>query len=146
MKFVKEGALPNIEKLMKKGVFCENALPTYPTLTPTNWTTIVTGATPGTHGITDFTVHHVGETLDKTHVGFNSEENSAEYIWNSAARAGKRSVACEVYGIVATEARQRSADRRVRSELRTSHLPGPALCVEGYPEGKGRDHRRRLGG
>ncbi len=92
MKFVEEGALPNIEKLIKRGVFCNNALPAFPTLTPSNWTTIATGATPGTHGITDFTVHHVGEPLDKTYLGFTTEENSAEYIWNAAARAGKRSI------------------------------------------------------
>ena len=92
MKFAEEGALPNIEKIIKRGVFFDNALPTYPTLTPTNWTTIVTGATPGTHGITDFMVHHPGEPLDKVYLGFTSEENSAEYIWNSAARIGKRSV------------------------------------------------------
>jgi predicted AlkP superfamily phosphohydrolase/phosphomutase len=90
--FVEQGRLPNIAKLMTRGVFFENALPCYPTLTPSNWTTIVTGAWPGTHGITDFTVHHPGEPLDVTHPGFTTEECSAEYLWNAAARAGKRSV------------------------------------------------------
>jgi len=90
--FVAQGKLPNIAKLIDRGVFFDNALPTFPTLTPTNWTTIVTGALPGTHGITDFTVHHPGEQLDVTHPGFTTTENSAEYIWNAAARADKRSV------------------------------------------------------
>ena len=90
--FIKQGKLPNIAKLIERGVFFDNALPCFPTLTPSNWTTIVTGALPGTHGITDFTVHHPGEALDVTHPGFTTRENSAEYIWNAAARAGKRSV------------------------------------------------------
>ena len=90
--FVKQGKLPNIAKLMERGVFFDNALPCFPTLTPSNWTTIVTGAQPGTHGITDFNVHHPGEPLDVVHPGFTTEENSAEYLWNAAARAGKRSV------------------------------------------------------
>ncbi len=90
--FVKQGKLPTIAKLMERGVFFDNALPCFPTLTPSNWTTIATGALPGTHGITDFTVHHPGEPLDVTHPGFTTEENSAEYLWNAAARAGKRSV------------------------------------------------------
>lgn len=90
--FVEQGRLPNIGRLMARGVFFDNALPCYPTLTPSNWTTIATGALPGTHGITDFMVHHPGEPLDVVHAGFTTAECSAEYIWNAAARAGKRTV------------------------------------------------------
>ncbi len=56
-KFIKEGKLPNFEKVMKEGVFKE-ALEPFPTITPPNWTTITTGAWPGTHGITDFFLPH----------------------------------------------------------------------------------------
>lgn len=91
-RFVEEGAVPNLSALMRRGVFAEKCLPPFPTLTPSNWTTVATGAWPSTHGITDFEVHHPGEPLDVTHTGFNSGECSAEYLWSAAERAGKTSV------------------------------------------------------
>ncbi len=91
-KYVKEGALPNIGKMVEGGVFAENCLVPYPTVTPPNWTTIVTGAWAGTHGVTDFHVHLPGDPLDKVHQGFTTEDCQAEYIWESAEKAGKKVV------------------------------------------------------
>jgi len=88
--YAREGFLPNIEKLIEGGVFAENCLVPYPTVTPPNWTTIVTGAWAGTHGITDFHVHRPGDPLDWVHQGFTTEDCQAEYIWESAERAGKK--------------------------------------------------------
>lgn len=89
-KHVKDGALPTIKKMMENGVFAENCLVPYPTVTPPNWTTIVTGAWAGTHGITDFHVHKPGDPLDNVHQGFTTEDCQAEYIWESAEKAGKK--------------------------------------------------------
>ena len=91
-KFIEEGSLPNIRNLVEQGVWGENCLVPFPTITPPNWTTIATGAYPGTHGITCFTVHHPGEPLDKIYTGFNSKECTAEYLWNAAEKVGKRSI------------------------------------------------------
>ena len=63
LKYVEQGVLPNLERLIKNGVMAENGLVPYPTITPPNWTTIATGAWPGTHGITDFNVHEPGTSL-----------------------------------------------------------------------------------
>ena len=91
-KFIKEGKLPNFEKVMKEGVFKE-ALEPFPTITPPNWTTITTGAWPGTHGITDFFLpHNPGEPLDKVQFAFDTRKSQAEYIWQAAERAGKKSI------------------------------------------------------
>ena len=91
-RFVKEGKLPNFERLIKRGVFKEIIEP-LPTITPPNWTTITTGAWPGTHGITDFYLpNEPGESLDKTHLGFDTRKCQAEYIWQAAERAGKKSI------------------------------------------------------
>ncbi|MHB1133541.1 MAG: alkaline phosphatase family protein [Chloroflexota bacterium] len=84
------GLLPTLGKLLAEGVFAPNCLAPLPTITPPNWTTITTGAWPGTHGLTDFDGFEPGDPLDKSHQQFDSREVKAERLWESAARAGKR--------------------------------------------------------
>jgi len=91
-RFVGEGVMPNFARLMKNGTFAENCLVPYPTITPPNWTTLVTGAWPGTHTITCFHRHNPGEALDKVHQAFDSRECAAEYLWEAAEKVGKRSI------------------------------------------------------
>ena len=91
-RFIREGKLPNFERMMKEGVFKE-ALEPFPTITPPNWTTITTGAWPGTHNITDFFLPpEPGEPLDRLGFAFNTRESKAEYLWQAAERAGKKSI------------------------------------------------------
>ncbi len=85
---MREGRLPNIAEVVKKGLF-GSVLAPYPTVTPNNWTSLVTGAWAGTTGITDYHVHHPGEPLGIIYSGFNTKECSAEYLWDAAERAGK---------------------------------------------------------
>ncbi len=91
---VKEGKMPNVANLIKTGVWAENCLVPHPTITPPNWTTIVTGAWPGTHGITCFHSHEPGTDLDfsSTHQSFSSKDCKAEYIWEALERVGKKSI------------------------------------------------------
>lgn len=86
------GKLPAIQKLINAGVFAENALVPFPTITPPNWTTIATGAWPGTHGVTCFFLHTPGDPLGRIRPGFNSGDCRAEYIWEAAERAGRKSI------------------------------------------------------
>ncbi len=92
VKWAREGRLPTIKSLLDKGVFAPNCLVPFPTITPPGWTSIATGAWPGTHGITDFDNHIPGTPLDLTHKAFDSREVLAEPIWVAAERAGKRSI------------------------------------------------------
>jgi len=104
-KFAAEGILPNLKRLMRQGII--NAiLPSPPCDTPTNWTTIATGAWTGTHGNNGFCVHLPGETFERQHVfGPNifpeyasiaetnlNEMSRAEYIWQAAQQQGKRCI------------------------------------------------------
>ncbi|MEM2875460.1 MAG: alkaline phosphatase family protein [Candidatus Bathyarchaeia archaeon] len=91
-RFTREGRLPNISKLMREGAYSES-LPVMPCDTPTNWCTIVTGAWTGTHGITSFHVHLPGEPLNKVHFSVRSYWSKAEFLWDAAARAGKKTAA-----------------------------------------------------
>lgn len=86
------GELPNIANLIRNGVFAENCLVPFPTITPPNWTTIVTGAWPGTHGITDFHMHKPGMPLNRTYQAFDSRDCLSEFIWEAAEREGKISI------------------------------------------------------
>ncbi|MCL5074348.1 MAG: alkaline phosphatase family protein [Chloroflexi bacterium] len=104
-KFVAEGNMPAIKRLMAEGVYS----PMYsspPVDTPTNWTSLATGAWTGTHGNNTFGVHLPGEPFDQPR---NFSENlfpkfpnraknnlnqlsRAEYIWQAAEQAGKRCI------------------------------------------------------
>jgi predicted AlkP superfamily phosphohydrolase/phosphomutase len=91
-RFTKEGRLPNISRMMREGVYSES-LPVMPCDTPTNWCTIATGAWTGTHGITSFHIHLKGEPLDKVHFSVRTYWSKAEFLWDAAERAGKRTAA-----------------------------------------------------
>jgi predicted AlkP superfamily phosphohydrolase/phosphomutase len=90
-KFLADGVLPNIEHLVKNGVFGEG-YSCVPCDTPTNWTTIATGANTATHGVTSFYMHLPGEPLDlgmkyrsRTQLYKNCR---AQYIWDVADNNG----------------------------------------------------------
>lgn len=90
-KYLDEGNMPNTKRLIEKGVWAENCLVPHPTITPPNWTTIATGAWPGTHQIICFNMLEQGR-LDRWYQAFFHEDCKAEYIWNAAARIGKKSI------------------------------------------------------
>lgn len=91
-KYAEIGKMPNIQRLIESGTWAENCLVPHPTITPPNWTTIATGAWPGTHGITCFHVHKPGTDLDQTHQAFVSGDCQAEYLWEAAQKSKKKTI------------------------------------------------------
>lgn len=93
-KFFDEGYLPNLQKVVKIGTTTKDMsmLGAMPTITPPNWASLSTGAWPGTHGITCFWNHTLGKSLTELEHGFNSKLSEAEFIWDVAAREGKKSI------------------------------------------------------
>jgi predicted AlkP superfamily phosphohydrolase/phosphomutase len=91
-KYAAEGVVPNFQKLIDQGVFCENCFCPAPTITPPNWTTIATGATIATHGIACFHYHPASTPLDAIVQNFDADRVRAEFMWEAAERAGKRSL------------------------------------------------------
>ena len=90
-KFRDMSLLPNINKLLENGVYTE-AFSCSPCDTPTNWTTIATGATTAIHGATSFYLHKPGETFElsfeqrsRTQLSRNC---NAEYLWDVADKNG----------------------------------------------------------
>lgn len=98
-RFLSEGAMPNLARLIGHGVFTR-IRPVIPAQTPTNWTTLATGATPGNHGIVQWGSHLPGEPVWEYHraEAFNAGLCRAEYLWETAARAGVRSVVVNYAG------------------------------------------------
>ncbi|MCM8785240.1 MAG: alkaline phosphatase family protein [Candidatus Omnitrophica bacterium] len=90
-RFMNEDILPNFKKLTKNGVFTR-IRPVIPAQTPTNWQTIVTGATPGTHSIVIWGTHRENEEVFKTYRGsaFTSGICEGEYIWETLSETGQK--------------------------------------------------------
>lgn len=91
-RFMDEGKLPNLSKLMSVGVFSK-AISSLPVFTPTNWATISTGARSGTHGVFLWGTHESGENLDEDHFDecMTSTVCSAEYLWEATLKQGRKS-------------------------------------------------------
>jgi predicted AlkP superfamily phosphohydrolase/phosphomutase len=113
-KFAQEGTIPYIAGLMRDGIFSE-MLPSPPCDTPTNWTSLGTGAYTGTHGNNTFAVHYAGEpfgdpfeyardnrldiavsfltSIKRPPNGFHLNEIcQAEYLWEALAKADKKAI------------------------------------------------------
>lgn len=55
-KWAEEGKLPNIKKMMDNGAY-GYSIPDFPSHTPTNFASLLTGAHPRVHGISDGPMH-----------------------------------------------------------------------------------------
>jgi len=90
---IKKGSLPNFKRLLEIGGFSK-ALPAVPAQTPENWTTIATGAWPGTHGIAVWGRHDYGQPVTQKFAeeAMSSNLCKAEYLWEALGRQGLRSV------------------------------------------------------
>lgn len=93
-RYIAEGKLPNFKRALGLGVTTNDLgmQSVLPAITPPNWASIATGAYPATHGITCFWNHTLGNELDVLDYGFDSGLLKAETIWESYARAGKKSI------------------------------------------------------
>jgi len=92
IEWARAGKLPALQSMIERGIHAAHCICPHPTITPPNWTTIATGAWLGTHGITCFNTYNPGDPLLDVHQAFDAREVQAEYLWDAAARAGKKSI------------------------------------------------------
>ncbi|MDE0652322.1 MAG: alkaline phosphatase family protein [bacterium] len=94
-RYLEAGAMPALAGLLSGGTAME-ALPSIPVDTPTNWTTIATGAEPVNHGINSFIAKWAGEefTVQDTHRArsLQSTTSKAELLWETVGRHGGSSL------------------------------------------------------
>ena len=88
-KFADEGNLPNIAKLMDKGIFSRIET-VFPPLTAAAWSAIVAGAGAGTAGIPSLMVKLPNEELDHWHTSFDRDMLLAETLWEVGEESGKK--------------------------------------------------------
>lgn len=86
--WAKEGLLPNLKKMMENGAY-GYSLPVFPGHTPTNFATLLTGATPRVHGIADGPMHIAGYPLKMVSKGgFSSVAKKVPPIWYTLEERG----------------------------------------------------------
>lgn len=97
-KWAREGKLPNIKKLMDRGVYGYST-PEFPSLTSNNIATLHTGATAKMHGIIEGAMRAEGHPLERPVInGFSSGAKNVAPIWAILDKAGKKSVVLSVPG------------------------------------------------
>lgn len=92
-KFLKEGKMPNLKKFIERGSARKDLrqIGAIPTITPPCWTTLATGAYPGTHGITCYW-RQSKENLDAVVYNMDSRNCTAEQIWNITSEANLKTL------------------------------------------------------
>lgn len=88
-KMLREGNMPNTQKLISQGAAREDLvlLGGHSTGTPPMWTTLATGCYANVHGITDF-YRQSPKALDTMEYNLDSTLCKAEQVWNCFAEAG----------------------------------------------------------
>lgn len=91
-KYVDMGIMPNVKKLIDRGVARHDLmlLGGQPTVTPPMWTTLACGCNPNVHGITGF--FRNGDTIGTQSYNIDSRLCKAEPLWNCMAEAGKKTL------------------------------------------------------
>ena len=85
------GNLPNFARLLKRACRLTELHPIHPTITPSCWSAITTGATPERNGIIADKFHRSGKLTDVLNA-YDGEHLEAERLWEAAARIGKSSL------------------------------------------------------
>lgn len=92
LQYAAKGVLPNFASLITRGVVAQKCHVPFPTVTPPNWTSLSTGASPAIHRITDFHVHTSGEPLNSVWQAFDESAVKAERLWAAWARGGASTI------------------------------------------------------
>jgi predicted AlkP superfamily phosphohydrolase/phosphomutase len=89
-KWAQEGKLPNIKKMMDQGSY-SYSIPDFPSHTPVNFASLMTGTHPSVNGVGDGPMRIEGQPLTKASVGgFTSGAKKVPSIWTMLENAGKK--------------------------------------------------------
>jgi predicted AlkP superfamily phosphohydrolase/phosphomutase len=81
--WARKGDLPNLKRMMEKGAFGYSR-PVFPSHTPVNFASLLTGATPAVHGIADGAMRVEGYPLAiSARGGFSSVSKRVPSLWST---------------------------------------------------------------
>lgn len=87
-KWAEEGELPNLKKLMEKGAY-GYSIPDFPSHTPVNFATLLTGSHPTTHLVADGPMRIEGFPLEVVSMsGFRSNAKKVPPMWFTLEKEG----------------------------------------------------------
>ena len=84
-----QGKLHGFSRLMERGVFFTDARPTFPTITPTCWSSFATGALPRTHGATCQDLLTGVGSPDACVTAYHARNILVPPFWRAIAEAGE---------------------------------------------------------
>lgn len=88
-RWANEGRLPHLKSLMDRGTW-GYSIPTFPSHTPTNFATLLTGAPPSVHGVADGPMRTEGNPLNRPSVGgFSSTARKVPAAWSVLENSGR---------------------------------------------------------
>lgn len=88
--WAQEGKLPNIKRMMDEGAW-GYSMPAFPSHTPSNFATLMTGTYPEVHGVADGPMRVEGFPLLKPSVnGFSSTAKKIAPIWLTLEKGGRK--------------------------------------------------------
>ena len=97
-KWAEEGKLPNIKKLMDNGAY-GYSIPDYPSHTPVNFATLMTGSHPATHKVSDGPMRLEGYPLEVVTIsGFSSTAKKVPPMWFTLEKNKVRSLLLSMPG------------------------------------------------
>jgi predicted AlkP superfamily phosphohydrolase/phosphomutase len=89
-RWAEEGKLPHLKALIDRGA-SGYSIPAFPSHTPANFATLLTGATPRVHGVGDGPMRVEGRPLVMPSLGgFSSAARKSPAVWSLLEAAGKR--------------------------------------------------------
>lgn len=89
--YAAEGAMPTYAAMIASGAKGDNGmLQAAPPNTGVGWSTMATGAWPGTHGMTNNTFHVNGQSFTSRTSGYSASLRQAETLAEAAVRQGKK--------------------------------------------------------
>ena len=89
---IAKGKFPAFKRLMEKGVFFDDCMTVFPSVSPTCWNSIYTGAVPSAHGAVCESMHVPGTNPWEVITSYHSANTKAERFWETAARNGYKSL------------------------------------------------------
>lgn len=92
------GRMPHLHALMQRGTYGWS-IPTFPSHTPTNFATLLTGAPPAVHGVADGPMRVEGSPLARPSVGgFSSSARRVPAAWSLLEDTGRKVVVMSMPG------------------------------------------------